>query len=325
LDEICALPFTRRPHPAYGAARIPCYEMIKDSVTTHRGCYGGCAFCAISAHQGPSITSRSSVNVLQEVETLAGAPDFCGVITDLGGPTANMYGTRCKQGRHRCTGRGCLFPDICPHLETSHAEALAMLSQARRMPKVKHVFIQSGIRYDLAVSPGGKGYIEEVARHHVCGRLKIAPEHISAEVLRQMRKPVLNAQKEFLKRYERACSAAGRDQYTVQYFISGHPGCKLEHMVELAEYLKKENLAPEQVQDFYPAPLTLGMALWHCGFNPLGNSKEAVYTAKTAREKRLQRALFFFRDPAYWPAVREALRECKREDLIGSGPRCLVP
>jgi uncharacterized radical SAM protein YgiQ len=323
LDEIYALPFTRRPHPSYGSARLPAYDMIKDSITTHRGCYAGCTFCAITVHQGAPVVSRSKENILREIEALTASPDFYGTISDLGGPTANMYGTHCKRGRYRCPHRNCLTPQICPHLNTDHSALLELMAEARRAKGVKHVFIQSGIRFDLALSPGAKDYIAQLARHHVSGRLKIAPEHVSAEVLRQMQKPRAELYTEFLKRYAKACAAAGKDRYTVQYFISGHPGCTLEHMVELAQFLKDQQIAPEQVQDFYPAPLTLGMAMWHCGINPLTGEK--VYCAKTPREKRLQRALFFFRNPEYWDDVREALRECGREDLIGRGPQCLVP
>ncbi len=323
MDEIYDLPFTRHPHPSYGDARIPCYDMIKDSVTTHRGCYADCSFCAITYHQGVAVASRSEISVLKEIETMTSDPAFRGTISDLGGPTANMYGTHCKIGRYRCHARNCLTPTICPHLNTDHTEVLDLMDKARKIPGVKHAFIQSGIRFDLALSDGGKDYIEQLTKYHVSGRLKIAPEHTSPEVLHHMKKPGADLYKEFLQQYAQASCSAGKDQYTVQYFISGHPGCKLEHMVELAEFLKDEALAPEQVQDFYPAPLTLGMAMWHCGTNPL--TSEIVYCAKTPREKRLQRAMFFFRDPDYWPDVREALRECNRTDLIGSGPECLVP
>ena len=323
LDEIYALPFTRRPHPGYGQARIPAYDMIKDSITTHRGCYAGCTFCAITVHQGARVVSRSKENILREIEALTASPDFYGTISDLGGPTANMYGTHCKRGRYRCPHRNCLTPGICPHLNTDHSALLELMAEARRVKGVKHVFIQSGIRFDLALSAGAKDYIAQLARQHVSGRLKIAPEHVNPEVLRHMQKPRAQLYTEFLKRYAEACAAAGKNDYTVQYFISGHPGCTLAHMVEVAQFLKDQQLSAEQVQDFYPAPLTLGMAMWHCGVNPL--TGEAVYCAKTPREKRLQRSLFFFRDPAYWDDVREALRECGREDLIGQGPRCLVP
>jgi uncharacterized radical SAM protein YgiQ len=323
MDEIYGLPFTRHPHPSYAGARIPCYEMIKDSITTHRGCYADCTFCAITYHQGVEVSSRSKENVLKEIEDMTTDPAFRGTISDLGGPTANMYGTHCKIGRYRCHARNCLTPTICEHLNTDHGAVLDLMNDARKTKGVKHAFIQSGIRFDLALSEGGKDYIDQLTRFHVSGRLKIAPEHTSPEVLRHMKKPSAELYKDFLHEYAKASCAAGKDQYTVQYFISGHPGSKLEHMVELAEFLKNENMAPEQVQDFYPAPLTLGMAMWHCGANPLTNEK--IYVAKTAREKRLQRAMFFFRDPDYHDDVREALRECHREDLIGHGPDCLVP
>ena len=323
MDEIYGLPFTRHPHPSYGNARIPCYEMIKDSITTHRGCYADCSFCAITYHQGVMVSSRSKENVLKEIEDMTSDPAFRGTISDLGGPTANMFGTHCKIGRYRCHARNCLTPTICEHLNTDHGDVLELMNDARKMPGVKHAFIQSGIRFDLALSAGGKDYIDQLTKYHVSGRLKIAPEHVSPEVLHHMKKPSADQYKEFLQKYAKASCSAGKDQYTVQYFISGHPGSKLEHMVELAEFLKNERMAPEQVQDFYPAPLTLGMAMWHCGVNPLTNEK--IYVAKTPREKRLQRAMFFFRDPDYHDDVREALREARREDLIGNGPDCLVP
>jgi len=323
MDEIYGLPFTRKAHASYGGERIPCFEMIKDSITTHRGCYADCSFCAITYHQGVAVASRSQENVLKEIEDMTSDPAFRGTISDLGGPTANMFGTHCKIGRYRCHARNCLTPTICEHLNTDHGEVLDLMDKARKMPKVKHAFIQSGIRFDLALSDGGKDYIDKLTQFHVSGRLKIAPEHTNSEVLHHMKKPDIEQYKDFLQQYAKASCSAGKDQYTVQYFISGHPGCKLEHMVELAEYIKEEHLAPEQVQDFFPAPLTLGMAMWHCGVNPLTNEK--IYTAKTPREKRLQRALFFFRDPDYWSDVREALREAHREDLIGTGPKCLVP
>ncbi|HYF50660.1 MAG TPA: YgiQ family radical SAM protein [Planctomycetota bacterium] len=323
MDEIYGLPFTRKPHPSYGGARIPCYDMIKDSITTHRGCYADCSFCAITYHQGVAVASRSQNSVLREIEDMTTDPAFRGTISDLGGPTANMYGTHCKLGRYRCHARNCLTPTVCEHLNTDHSAVLDLMQKARQMPKVKHAFIQSGIRFDLALSEGGKDYIDQLTRFHVSGRLKIAPEHTHPEVLRHMKKPGADQYKEFLKEYAKASCSAGKDQYTVQYFISGHPGSKLEHMIDLALFLKGERLNPEQVQDFYPAPLTLGMAMWHCGRNPM--TGEDIYVAKTAREKRLQRALFFFRDPDYWPDVREALREAGREDLIGHGPEFLVP
>jgi uncharacterized radical SAM protein YgiQ len=323
LDNVYAVPFTRRPHPAYGAARIPAYDMIRDSVTTHRGCYAGCAFCALTCHQGPAVASRSEQNILEEVRIIAAQPGFTGTISDLGGPTANMFGTHCKLNRYRCAHRTCLAPDVCPNLNADHAPLIHLLAQARGVPGVKHVFVQSGIRFDLALCPGAGDYIEELAAHHVSGRLKIAPEHVSPDVLRLMRKPNMDVFRAFLRRYGEACRAAGKAQFTVEYFISGHPGCTLNHMVEMALFLKDQKLSPEQVQDFYPAPLTLGMAMWHCGVDPL--TGEPVYCAKTEREKRLQRALLFCRDPEYWPDVREALRECGRKDLIGHGAECLVP
>ena len=293
LDEIYGLPFTRRPHPSYGGARIPAYDMIKDSITTHRGCYAGCSFCAITVHQGAPVASRSQENILREIETLAAEPGFL----------RHHQRPRRPHGEHvrhalqtraaiAARTRNCLTPDICPHLDTDHGALLELMAagaprrrrQARLHPKRHPLRSGAQRRRAKTTSPNSR-------EHHVSGRLKIAPEHVSAEVLRHMQKPGAELYKEFLKRYAQACAAAGKDQYTVQYFISGHPGCTLEHMVELAQFLKDQQLAPEQVQDFYPAPLTLGMAMWHCGVNPL--TDEQVYCAKTAaREAPAARAIF---------------------------------
>ncbi len=323
MDAIYALPFTRRPHPAYGTACIPAYEMIKDSITTHRGCYASCSFCAIGAHQGTSISSRSQMNIIAEVKMLVNGGDFHGTVSDLGGPTANMYRTGCSQGRERCAGKSCLFPTICPHLNTDHAPLLRLLRAAREVTGVKHVFVTSGIRFDLALSAGGEGYIDELARHHVCGRLKIAPEHIADNTLRAMHKPPQAQYRRFVERFLHCSAKAGRTQQVVEYFISGHPGCTLADMVELAEYLHKERIIPEQVQDFYPTPLTLAAAMFYTGRDPLTDLP--LYVARTDRDKALQRALLLCHQPAFHQKAREALHAAGRDDLIGPGKHCLVP
>lgn len=323
LDEIYSLPFTRKPHPAYGKTRIAAYDMIKDSITTHRGCYGSCAFCAIATHQGKTIVSRSRNNILDEARRLVAMSDFHGTISDLGGPTANMYGTRCRKGGANCRRPGCLAPSLCPNLETDAGPQLELLKATRTLPGVKHVFVTSGIRFDLALAQEPRSYIEELAQHHVCGRLKIAPEHIAENVLRLMRKPTATAYRQFVRRFKDASAKAGKPQQIIEYFISGHPGCTLDNMIELALYLKRENIRVEQVQDFYPAPLTVSAAMFHTGKDPM--TGEAVYVARTDNEKAMQRALLLFHDGAFHRKAREALRAAGRDDLIGRGPKCLVP
>jgi uncharacterized radical SAM protein YgiQ len=323
LDGVYDLPFTRHPHPAYAASRIPAYEMIKDSITTHRGCYAGCSFCSIGAHQGTAISSRSPQNVLGEIARLTHDPDFHGTVSDLGGPTANMYATGCKMGRTRCPDKSCLFPRICKNLNTDHAPVLALMRAARRVPGVKHVFVASGVRCDLALSEGGKGYIAELAKHHVSGRLKIAPEHIVPRVLQAMRKDGAGAYRTFVQQYLDCSQKAGKPQQIVEYFLSGHPGCTLQDMVALAEYLQQQHIAPEQVQDFYPVPLTLAAAMFYTGVDPL--TGDAVYVARSDNDKALQRALLLCQKPEFHRKAREALRAAGREDLIGHGKNCLVP
>lgn len=323
IDLIYALPFTRRPHPAYGKARIPAYEMIKDSITTHRGCYSGCSFCAIGAHQGTMISSRSRQNILAEIGRLAGNPDFHGTISDLGGPTANMYGTGCKYGRARCPGKSCLYPRVCSNLNTDHGHLLKLMRAARKLGGVKHVFITSGIRFDLAMSEGGRDYVKELAAHHVCGRLKIAPEHISEGVLKTMRKADASQYRAFTRAFLDCSRQAGKPQQIVEYFMSGHPGCELQDMVALAEYLHEQEITPEQVQDYYPVPLTLSAAMFYTGVDPLTGRQ--VYVARTDNEKALQRALLLCHKPEFHRKAREALRLAGRDDLIGTKKHCLVP
>lgn len=323
IDLLYGIPFTRHPHPAYGNARIPAYEMVKDSITTHRGCYSGCSFCAIGAHQGTAISSRSKANILAEITRLTQDPDFRGTVSDLGGPTANMYGTGCGRGRTRCPGRSCLYPTPCKHLRTDHRPVLALLRAARAVPGVKHLFISSGIRFDLALADGSGRYIEELAAHHVSGRLKIAPEHIAAQTLQAMRKPTPETYREFIARFRQCAKHAGKPHQIVEYFISGHPGCTLRDMVELALYLKRERITPEQVQDYYPTPLTLAAAMFYTGIDPI--TKKPVYVARTDADKALQRALLLYEKPEFHRKAREALQRAGRADLIGHGPNSLVP
>lgn len=322
MDVLYALPFTRRPHPRYGNAFFAAYEMIKDSITTHRGCYAGCSFCAIGAHQGTVISSRSEESILQEITRVARDPDFHGTISDLGGPTANMYRTGCKLGRARCKHKSCLYPTVCRNLRTDHGPIIDLLRKARAVPGVKHVFVSSGIRFDLALEDDGQ-YLCELTQHHVAGRLKIAPEHISPAVLHAMRKPQLPVYRQFIEQFTECARRYRKPHQVVEYFISGHPGCRLSDMIELACYLRKANINPEQVQDFYPAPLTLAAAMFYTGRDPL--TGEAIYVPRTAREKILQRAVLLSHKPEFHRKAREALREAGREDLIGYGRECLVP
>lgn len=314
LDTLYALPFTRKPHPVYAGKRISAYEMIRDSVTTHRGCYGSCAFCAIASHQGKTITSRSRQGILDELRRMAKSPDFHGTVSDLGGPTANMYGTSCSRHGANCKRPSCLSPELCPNLITDVQPQLELLRAARALPGVNHVFITSGIRFDLALAQDTRGFIDELARYHVCGRLKIAPEHVSPNVLRLMRKPGIQAYRHFVNRFKEANRSAGKAQQVIEYFVSGHPGCTLADMIELALFLKKEKIRVEQVQDFYPAPLTIAAAMFYTGADPL--TGEAVYVARSDNEKALQRALLLSHDPKFRMKAREALRLAGREDLI---------
>jgi uncharacterized radical SAM protein YgiQ len=323
LDMIYDLPFTRLPHPSYSGRRIPALEMIRDSVTIHRGCYADCAFCAIAAHQGTAVTSRSPDSVLKELRTLSALPDFHGTVSDLGGPTANMYGTGCRQGRPGCPGRSCLAPAVCENLDASHARLMGLLRAARSVPGIRHVFIGSGLRFDLAMRGGGRRFIEELVRHHVGGRLKIAPEHVVDEVLAVMRKPPSGDWREFRGAVAHAADVAGKPCPIVEYFISGHPGCTLAHMIELAQHLHRHDIRPDQVQDFYPAPMTVAAAMFYTGLDPM--TMKPVHVARTDREKALQRALLLHHMPEFHRKAREALREAGRSDLIGKGHGCLVP
>lgn len=325
MDLLYELPFTNRPHPSYGARRIPAYEMIRDSVTLHRGCFGACRFCAIAVHQGTSISSRSREGVLRGVRRLAGQTGFRGTVSDLGGPSANMWSALCKAGHERCKRGGrCLWPDICPALDHGQDRLVALLRDVRRVEGVKHAFVSSGIRFDLALCEGGEAYLDELAAHHVSGRLKIAPEHIAPGVLKAMGKPPPERYREFLARFGQASARAGKErQAVVEYFISGHPGCTLQDMIELAIYLRRARVEPEQVQDFYPAPLTLAAAMYYTGLDPL--TGESVYVARSDAEKALQRAVLLCHKPEFYRKAREALRLAGRGELIGTGRGCLVP
>jgi uncharacterized radical SAM protein YgiQ len=322
MDALYDLPYTRRPHPSYDA-EIPAWQTIRDSVQIMRGCFGGCTFCSITMHQGRAIQSRSPESILGEVRQLAATPGFSGHVSDLGGPTANMYRMRCTKPEVEavCRRLSCIHPTVCKLLGTSHQPTIDLLRAARAVPGVKQVHVASGIRMDLArESPE---YLEELAAHHVGGHLKVAPEHVSDHVLSLMKKPAQHTFEEFAERFEAASKRAGKEQYLVPYFIASHPGSTVADMIELAVFLKQRGYRPRQVQDFIPAPMDIATCMYWTGLNP--HSMKPVETAKKLRDRKVQRALLQFFAPENYFTVREALTEAGREDLIGDGPECLIP
>ncbi|HYE90130.1 MAG TPA: YgiQ family radical SAM protein, partial [Terriglobales bacterium] len=322
MDELYDLPFTRLPHPMY-TERIPAYDTVKHSLVLMRGCFGGCTFCSITEHEGRVIQNRSAESVLREIRALRRQGDFRGTITDLGGPTANMYKLACKSPEieSKCRRLSCVHPGVCENLKTDHGPLIQLMRRVREEDGVKHVFIASGVRYDLAErSPE---YVEELAKHHVGGQLSVAPEHVSPRVLEKMKKPGIESYERFQTMFACASRDAGKEQYDIPYFISGHPGSTLEDMVELALWLKKNGRRPRQVQDFIPTPMAMATCMYHTGLDPM--TMEPVYTATGLRAKKLQKALLLYWSPEQWPLAREALREAGRADLIGTGPDALVP
>jgi uncharacterized radical SAM protein YgiQ len=322
MDKIYGLPYTRRPHPSY-TEPIPAYEMIKDSVTIMRGCFGGCTFCSITAHQGRIIQSRSKESVLAEVRQMTKAEDFTGVVSDLGGPTANMYQMQCTRPEVEaiCRRQSCVHPKICRLLGTDHGPLIELMRESRETPGIKKVLVASGIRMDLARrSPE---YMRELVRHHVGGRLKVAPEHTDPNVLDKMRKPSIDDFEQFTEVFNAESAKAGKKQYLVPYFIASHPGSDLDAMIDLAVFLKRHGYRPDQVQDFIPAPFDVATAMYYTGMDPF--TKKPVHVARQLRDRKLQRALMQFFKPENYFEVREALRQAGRQDLIGSGCDCLIP
>jgi uncharacterized radical SAM protein YgiQ len=323
MDAVYDLPYTRRPHPCY-AEPIPAYEMIKDSVTIMRGCFGGCTFCSITAHQGRIIQSRSEDSVLREVRKMAADPEFKGVVSDVGGPTANMYEMRCTRPdvEAKCKRLSCVHPTVCKLLGTDHGPLIHLLRRAREEPGIRKVLVASGVRMDLAqLAPE---YLRELAEHHVGGHLKVAPEHTDPHVLRLMKKPENDNFEGFAREFKKASQAAGKPkQYLVPYYIASHPGSDLHAMIELALFLKRNGYRPDQVQDFIPAPFDVAACMYHTGIDPF--TKQQVYVAKGLRDRKMQRALMQFFKPENWFTVREALLQAGRQDLIGSGCDCLIP
>lgn len=322
MDRLYTLPYTRQAHPDYDAPP-PAWTTIRDSVQIMRGCFGGCTFCSITMHQGRAIQSRSHDNVIAEITTMAQTKGFTGQISDLGGPTANMYRMRCTEPNVEATCKrlSCVHPTVCRLLDTSHEPIVELMRAAREVPGIKKVHIASGIRMDLAENQ--PKYLEDLARHHVGGHLKVAPEHASDRVLKIMKKPGVGAFETFAKNFKAASARAGKEQYLVPYFISSHPGSTVDDMIELAVFLKRSGYAPRQVQDFIPGPMDIATCIYHTGIDPV--TMEPCFTATKLKDRLLQRALLQFFKPENYFAVKQALLRAGRGDLIGSGRSCLIP
>ena len=330
MDAVYDLPYARAPHPAYGDAKIPAWDMIRFSVNIMRGCFGGCTFCSITEHEGRIIQSRSEDSVIREVEAIRDrTPGFTGIISDLGGPTANMYRMACKSEKieKACRRLSCVYPDICDNLDTDHTPLINMYRRARALPGIKKILVSSGLRYDLAVrSPE---YVKELVQHHVGGYLKIAPEHTETGPLSKMMKPGMGAYDRFKEMFEAASKAVGKKQYLIPYFIAAHPGTTDEDMVNLALWLKRYEFRLDQVQTFLPTPMALATTMYHTEKNPLkkvlGGKAEKVDVVREGRRRRLHKAFLRYHDPENWPLLREALKAMGREDLIGNGKKHLIP
>lgn len=325
LDRVYELPYMRRAHPAYDAfGGVPALEEVQFSITSHRGCFGSCSFCALTAHQGRIIQRRSTASLVAEARLLTKLPGFKGYIHDVGGPTANFHELACdaQEVRGACRGKQCLHPDICRNLKVNHSEYLQVLRQLRALPGIKKVFVRSGLRYDYLLADQCDDFLNELVEHHISGQLKIAPEHVSHRVTNLMGKPGRAVFDEFRSRYQAANEAKGRKQFLVPYFMSSHPGSTIREAIELAEYLRDTGMRPEQVQDFIPTPGSLSTAMFYTGINPL--SGEDVHVPRSEMEKSTQRALLQYWQPKNYPLVLQALRAAGRDDLVGFGPKCLI-
>ncbi len=329
MDAIYELPYARLPHPGYGGAKIPAYHMIRFSVAIQRGCFGGCTFCSITEHEGRIIQSRSEDSVIREIETIRDrAPGFTGVISDLGGPTANMYRLHCKSAaiESACRRPSCVFPGICPNLNTDHAPLINLYRRARALKGVKKVLIASGVRYDLAIE--SPEYVKELATHHTGGYLKIAPEAIGEGPLSKMMKPGVGTYYRFKELFDKYSREAGKEQYLIPYFIAAHPGTRDADMLELALWLKKNGFRADQVQAFLPSPMATATAMYHSSKNPLkrvSRASEEVVIPKGIKVRRLHKAFLRYHDSANWPILRDALKRMGRADLIGNGKQHLIP
>ncbi|QCT18443.1 YgiQ family radical SAM protein [Jejubacter calystegiae] len=329
MDGVFGLPYQRVPHPSYGRRKIPAYDMIRFSINIMRGCFGGCSFCSITEHEGRIIQSRSEDSIINEIEAIRDSvPGFTGVVSDLGGPTANMYMLGCKSPRaeETCRRLSCVYPDICRHMDTDHQPTIDLYRRARALKGVKKILIASGVRYDLAVED--PRYIKELVTHHVGGYLKIAPEHTESGPLSKMMKPGMGSYHRFRDLFDKYSREAGKEQYLIPYFISAHPGTRDEDMVNLALWLKEHRFRLDQVQNFYPSPLANATTMYHTGKNPLtkvGYKSEEVVVPRGDRQRRLHKALLRYHDPANWALIRSALEAMGKKHLIGARPGCLVP
>jgi uncharacterized radical SAM protein YgiQ len=329
LDRVYELPYQRRPHPIYGDAKIPAYEMIRFSINIMRGCFGGCTFCSITEHEGRIIQNRSEKSILKEIEAIRdNVPGFTGNISDLGGPTANMWRLHCKEEKieSSCRRLSCVYPGICKNLKTNQMPLVQLYRKARALPGIKRIFIASGLRYDLAVQT--PEYVKELVTHHVGGYLKIAPEHTEGDPLSHMMKPGIGTYDRFKAMFEKYSKAAGKEQYLIPYFIAAHPGTTDEDMLNLALWLKKNGFRADQVQAFLPSPMALATAMWHTGYNPLkkiSRGKKTVFSPKGMKQRRLHKAFLRYHDANNWPILREALNNMGRADLIGNGKHQLIP
>ena len=325
MDDVYDLPYTGRYHPMYQKeGGIPALKEIKFSLTSNRGCFGSCNFCALTFHQGRILQTRSHDSILKEAEKMTEDPDFKGYIHDVGGPTADFRYPSCKKQLTKgvCKERQCLFPSPCKNLTVDHKDYLQLLRKVRNIPKVKKVFVRSGIRFDYLMADPDKTFLNELVKYHISGQLRVAPEHVSDEVLKFMGKPRHEVYEGFLKEYEKANARTGKQQYAVPYFMSSHPGCTMKEAVKLAEYVRDLGFTPEQVQDFYPTPSTLSTCMYYTGIHPLTGEK--VYVPKNPHEKAIQRALMQYKNPENRELVLEGLKMTGRMDLVGFGPKCLI-
>lgn len=326
LDVVYALPYQRTYHPIYESkGGIPAIQEVRFSLTSSRGCFGGCNFCALTFHQGRTVTARSHESLLKEAELLTNLPDFSGYIHDVGGPTANFRAPSCNLQLHHgvCKNKQCLFPSPCKNLEVSHADYLSLLGKLRAVKGVKRVFIRSGIRYDYLLRDKDDRFLNELCKHHISGQLKVAPEHISNHVLHYMGKPSFEVYKRFSDKYYSINQRLNKKQYLVPYLMSSHPGSRLQDAIALAEFLRDNHLNPEQVQDFYPTPGTLSTCMYYTGIDP--RDMQSVYVPRSYEEKQMQRALLQYKQPENYSLVYQALKKAGRTDLIGNSPKCLIP
>ncbi len=329
MDGVFDLPYSRLPHPEYGKANIPAFEMIQHSVNILRGCFGSCTFCSITEHEGRIIQNRSEKSILREIEAIRDtSPNFTGHISDLGGPTANMYRPACKDKKieQACRKPSCVYPGICPNLNTDHQPLIRLYRKARALPGIKKIFIASGLRYDLAVE--SPEYVRELVTHHVGGYLKIAPEHTETGPLSKMMKPGMGTYDRFKEMFDKYSREAGKEQYLIPYFIAAHPGTTDQDMLNLALWLKRNGFRADQVQAFLPSPMSIATAMYHSGKDTLrkvSRNSDSIAIPKGIKQRRLHKAFLRYHDPANWPMLRSALKAMGRGDLIGNGKRHLVP